>query len=95
MSEQVVSFVPAGRTVGIKGRIRENGMTFLHWFEDSPKKGTAQRLEEACGAYEKRFGQSPNLILVSEHDAGATRPGCEVRVEKRIGPNNYQVGLVD
>jgi hypothetical protein len=57
-------------------------MTFLHWFEDSPKKNTTIRFAEACGAYEARFGQAPNLILVNE----------AVRVEKRVGPNNYQVG---
>jgi hypothetical protein len=67
-------------------------MIFLHWFEDSAKKNTSARLAEACAAYEARFGVEANLILISERDAGATMDGCEVRVEKRIGPNNYQVG---
>ena len=67
-------------------------MTFLQCYEDSPKKTTAQRLDEACAAYAVRFGQEPNLILVSEQDAGATRPGCEVKAERRIGANNYHVG---
>ncbi len=70
-------------------------MTFLHWFEDNPKKNVAQRFAEACGAYEARFGQAPNLILVSEADAGATMAGCEIRAEKRVVPNNYQVGRID
>jgi hypothetical protein len=70
-------------------------MTFLHWFEDDPKKNVAIRFAQACGAYEARFGQSPNLILVNEHDASATRPGCEVRVDRRIGPNNYHVGRTE
>jgi hypothetical protein len=68
---------------------------FLHCYDDNPKKGVAQRLAEACAAYEARFGQSPNLILVSEQDASATYPGCEVKAEKRIGPNNYHIGRVE
>jgi hypothetical protein len=70
-------------------------MHFLHYYEDSPKKATAQRLAEAAHAYQTRFGALPNLILVSEQDAAATRPGCEVRVEKRISPNNYQLAHID
>jgi hypothetical protein len=73
----------------------EDGMLFLHYYEDSPKKATAQRLTEAAQAYEARFGQLPNLILVSEQDAAATRPGCEVRVEKRISKDNYQLARID
>jgi hypothetical protein len=71
----------------------EDGIMFLHWYEDSPKKSIAQRLAEACAAYQTRFAQKPNLILVSEQDAAALFPGCEVRAERRISPNNYQVGF--
>jgi hypothetical protein len=74
---------------------QEDGMLFLHWFEDDPKKNVAARLAGACGAYRERFGVDANVILVSEQDAGAALPGCEVRVERRIGPNNYQVGRTE
>lgn len=70
-------------------------MIFLAWYEDDPKKNVAVRFAQACGVYEVRFGREPNLILVSEHDANAVRPGCEVRVDRRIGKNNYQVGRQD
>jgi hypothetical protein len=73
----------------------EDGMLYLHCYDDNPKKPTAARLAEACAAYEARFGEKPDLILISEQDAGATRDGCEVRVEKRVGPNNYHVGRTE
>ena len=70
-------------------------MLYLQCYEDNPKKGIAQRLQEACAAYEVRMGVTPNLILVNERDAGAQYPGCEIRVEKFVGPNNYQVGKTE
>lgn len=66
-------------------------MLYFHWYDDS-KRPTPVKLHEACAAYERRFGCAPNVALVSEQDAGATCAGCEVRAEKRVGPNNYQVG---
>ena len=70
-------------------------MTFLHYYDDNPKKPVAQRLTEACAAYEKRVGHRPNLILVSEADAAVAFPGCEVRAERRVGANNYHVGRAE
>lgn len=67
-------------------------MLFLVWFDDTPKRSTAQKLEAAVSAYAVRFGTAPTLILVSEADAGATWPGAEVRVERRVGKDNFQLG---
>jgi hypothetical protein len=67
----------------------------LGWYDDTPKKSTATKIYEAVQAYVTKFGAQPNLILVNERDAGAVYPGCEVRAEKRIGPNIYHVGRQD
>lgn len=66
-------------------------MLFLAIYDDS-KRSTAQKLEAAVSAYAARFGIPPTVILVNEADAGATWPGCEVRVEKRVGKDNFQLG---
>lgn len=68
-------------------------MQFLHIYDDS-KRPAGVKLADAASAYEKRFGQRPTLILVCEGE-GAPLPGCEVRPEKRIGPNNFHVGRVE
>lgn len=70
-------------------------MLLLQCYDDNPKHTAAQRIAEACAAYVARFGCAPNLVLVNERDAGVTAEGCEVRAERRIGPNNYQVARQD
>jgi hypothetical protein len=74
---------------------QEDGMLYLHWFDDNAKKPVLTKIGEACAAYEFRFGTRPDRILVSEADAGTVIPGCEVKAERRIGPHNYQVGKAE
>lgn len=67
-------------------------MLFLAYFDDTPKRTTADKLRAATAAYANRFGVPPTLILVSEADKDAAYPGAEVRVERRVGVNNFQIG---
>jgi hypothetical protein len=67
-------------------------MLYLHIYDADPKKSTAQKLIDACAAYVARFGDTPDTVLVNEADKDVVIPGCEVRVERRVGPSNYQVG---
>jgi hypothetical protein len=66
-------------------------MLFLEWFDDS-KKPVPQRLAEARAAYAARFNAAPTLILVNAADAGAVLHGCEVRADRRVRKDCYQVG---
>lgn len=70
-------------------------MLYLHWFDDSAKKSACAKIEEARQARAARFGSVANVALVSESDGAINVPGCEIKVEKRIGPNNYQVGRTE
>lgn len=75
--------------------IQEDDMLFLCWFDDNAKKPTAAKLTEAQTRYTERFGVAANVVLVNEADAGVGFPGCEVRVERRIRKDNYQLGRVE
>jgi hypothetical protein len=67
-------------------------MLFLEWYEDSPKKPVAQRLIEARAAYAARFHAEPTLILVNAADAGAVLAGVEIKTDRRVRKDCYQVG---
>lgn len=70
-------------------------MLLLQCYDDNPKHTVAQRIAEACAAYVARFGCSPNLVLVNEADVGAVVAGCEIKVSRYVGRNNYQVTKQD
>lgn len=67
---------------------------FLGWFDDTPKKSAADKLEEAVERYRGRFGESPDLCLINEKDA-TTRDGIEVRVVEYVRPNHFWVGKAE
>ena len=64
---------------------------FLGWFDDTPKKSTAEKLEEAVERYLAKFGEKPDLCLVNQKDA-TTYKGLDVRVVEYVRPNHFWVG---
>ncbi|HEX8599396.1 MAG TPA: hypothetical protein VF952_12870 [Chloroflexia bacterium] len=64
---------------------------FLGWFDDTPKKNTAEKLEEAVERYLAKFGEKPDLCLVNQKDA-TTYKGLDVRVVEYVRPNHFWVG---
>ncbi|MDQ5825310.1 MAG: hypothetical protein M3441_14045 [Chloroflexota bacterium] len=64
---------------------------FLGWFDDTPKKSTADKLEEAVERYLAKFGEKPDLCLVNQKDA-TTYKGLDVRVVEYVRPNHFWVG---
>jgi hypothetical protein len=64
---------------------------FLGWFDDTPKKSTADKLAEAIERYEAKFGEAPDLCLVNERDV-VVRDGLEVRAVEYVRPNHFWVG---
>jgi hypothetical protein len=64
---------------------------FLGWFDDTPKKSAAAKIEEAVERYTGKFGESPNICLVNAADA-ATLNGIDVRVVEYVRPNHFWVG---
>ncbi|HET6312887.1 MAG TPA: hypothetical protein VFH60_03550 [Chloroflexia bacterium] len=64
---------------------------FLGWFDDTPKKAAAEKLEEAVERYVAKFGEAPDLCLVNQKDA-TTHAGVEVKVVEYVRPNHFWVG---
>lgn len=64
---------------------------YLGWFDDNPRKPTADKISEACAAYRKRFGVQPNIALVSRDDADV-QAEIATRAEGYIRRNNFWIG---
>ncbi len=64
---------------------------FLGWFDDTPKKSVAQKLEEAVERYKAKFSETPNVCLVNAVDATHYK-GLDVRVVEYVRPNHFWLG---
>lgn len=69
-------------------------MLYLGWFDDSPKKTTATKIDEAIAAYVARFQARPTVVLVNDADR-VDIVGVDVRSESYIRRNNFWIGIVD
>jgi hypothetical protein len=67
---------------------------YLLWYDDSAKKATRIKIEEAISAYTDRFKSRPNVVLVNEEDRAEIK-GVLVRSEGYIRRNNFWVGWED
>lgn len=67
---------------------------YLFWYDDSTKKATALKIEEAIAAYTNRFKARPNVVLVNEVDRAEIK-GVQIRSEGYIRRNNFWVGWED
>lgn len=81
------------------GVSRDEGMFYLGWFDDSPKKTVGAKVAEAAARYERRFGRPANVCLVSVDEgqpstkssgngqgAGEVIPGEAVPMPAQVGP---------
>lgn len=64
---------------------------FLGWYDDTPKKSVAEKIEEAVERFVAKFGEKPNVCLVNA-DNVVTIDGIEVRSAPYIRPNHFWVG---
>ena len=64
---------------------------FLGWFDDTPKKGVAEKIQEAVERYIEKFGEEPSLCLVNAADVVAYN-GLEVKPVEYVRPNHFWVG---
>lgn len=67
---------------------------YLGWFDDTPKKSTRAKIEEAVAAYIDRFKTKPNVVIVNEVDRMDV-DGVLVRSEHYMVRNNFWVGWED
>jgi len=64
---------------------------FLGWFDDTPKKSEATKIEEAIERYMTKFGQVPNVCLVNASNFTPYK-GLDVRAVEYVRPNHFWVG---
>jgi hypothetical protein len=68
----------------------------LLWFDNDPKKGLDQRLEEAVERYRTKVGQAPNTCYVNPselHESQVSRPGIRIVAASNILRSHLWVGL--
>ncbi|MFO7168385.1 MAG: hypothetical protein DIU80_010205 [Chloroflexota bacterium] len=66
-------------------------MNYLVWYDESPKKSAAEKIQDAIAAYVARFATAPTLVLVNSADH-ADVGGVVIRSERTVQPNNFWVG---
>ncbi|GIV97222.1 MAG: hypothetical protein KatS3mg057_1879 [Herpetosiphonaceae bacterium] len=64
---------------------------YLGWFDDNPKKALHLKISEAIEAYEDRFGDHPNIVLVNEAEV-AQVDGIEIQPKPFVRRNYFWVG---
>lgn len=64
---------------------------YLGWFDDTPKKSSIAKIEEALERYVAKFGEQPNVCLVNATDA-TVYPDLEIKVVDYVRPNHFWVG---
>lgn len=72
-------------------------MQFYVWYDDTPKKTTADKVSEAIAAYVARFQTRPNLMLMSEadHTEHMVVSTIELRSERTVQPNSFWIAHED
>lgn len=64
---------------------------YLMWFDDSARKPTELKIEEAVAAYVKHFKARPNVVLVNSAEV-INLPSVRVRSTDYVRPHNFWVG---
>ena len=66
---------------------------FLMWYDDDRKKTATEKIADALAAYEKRWGNRANLVLVNAADLGDAPKQVTVRPQPFIQRSNFYVGV--
>jgi len=66
-------------------------MLYFVWYDDSPKKPVAEKIQEAIAAFVKRFAMQPSLLLVNAVDH-MEFSDVLVRAERTVQPNTFWLG---
>jgi hypothetical protein len=66
-------------------------MLYFVWYDDSPKKPVAEKIQEAIAAFVTRFAMQPSLLLVNAVDHMEFN-NVLVRAERTVQPNTFWLG---
>jgi len=64
---------------------------FLGWYDDTPKKSVAEKIEEAVERFVAKFGEKPDVCLVNA-DNIVSIEGIEVKAAPYVRPNHFWIG---
>ena len=68
-------------------------MLFIAWYDDKPRVTIAQKIADACEAYQARFGIAPDVALICPEDAPAPADALvSVHTRATIRKNTVWVG---
>jgi len=71
---------------------QRSAMLYFVWYDDSPKKPVAEKIQEAIAAYVTRFAIQPSLLLVNAVDH-MEFTNVLVRAERTVQPNTFWLGF--
>jgi len=66
-------------------------MLYFVWYDDSPKKPVAEKIQEAITAFVTRFAMQPSLLLVNAVDH-MEFSNVLMRAERTVQPNTFWLG---
>jgi hypothetical protein len=70
---------------------------YMGWYDDTPKKPTDRKVDEALAAYAARFGRTAGVVLVNAADLCQRADVLVVTGESQAVPvqrNTFLVGLI-
>lgn len=66
------------------------------WFDNNPKTGLAEKIEQASAYYRKKYGQIPNQCIVNPDmlkNEKAKSPTVKLTASPTILPNHLWIGF--
>jgi hypothetical protein len=69
-------------------------MLFLVWYDGDSRRSVDEKVQDALGAYHRRFKTTPNLVLVNAVDV-VDVAGVEVRSARTVQPHHFWVGMTE
>ena len=67
---------------------------FYVWFDDTPRKQTTDKLDEAITAYVAKFARRPSHVLVNSVDV-IGRNDVVVQIASTVQPNTFWLSTQD
>jgi hypothetical protein len=68
-------------------------MDYFVWYDESPQKTAAEKIDEAMAAFHTRFARAPHLVLVHSADQTTVVGEMEIRTEPSVQRNNFWLGI--
>jgi hypothetical protein len=68
---------------------------YLMWYDDDRRKPVLHKIKEAMAAYEQRFRQQPNIVLINEREHVEASLNVQLRPLPFIQPSHFYVGYED